>query len=366
MIYIKLTLLLNYSHTGIPGREACTWRTEQPPSDSQWVQFLRCWISIEVFVPTSSMMFKWSHSVTLSGAGRVSHSEMWSNELSCFVARADCEFRSFLVSVEMRPLHEESRLDKEGASGSLGQLGGKAFPKGHLALLWQQSEYSCQFSHLTSAIFFCMSVAMNTNKIFVWETHRLHIKRELKVKFSTSKGGIFCSFVCFVFCSVVFLFYPPFHLCQTCWQKWSWRNSLSWQNKKMIGGDRLKLHHYQFSGEEKMLLRKLHKKTSRRSNAPCAGWPQKMTISFFHILNPVFTQYTEEPANEKKGFEGGRGKQAIQRAPRKSMEERELLSADGTCKSNRRWKSEMGSFSRYVDREHLISKLGASPLTFYF
>lgn len=58
----------------------------------------------------------------------MSHSEMSSNELGCFVARADLEFGSFLLRVEMRPLGEDSSLDKEG---SLGQLGGKAFPKGH-------------------------------------------------------------------------------------------------------------------------------------------------------------------------------------------------------------------------------------------
>lgn len=115
-----------------------------------------------------------------------------------------------------------------------------------------------------------------------------------------------------------------------------------------------------------MRLRKLPEKTSRRSNAPWAGWPQKMTISFFHLLNPVFTQYTEELANERKGFEGEGGKQAIQRAPRETVEKKELLSANGACKSDRRSKSETGSYSWYMDRAHLISKRGASPLKFCF
>ena len=53
-----------------------------------------------------------------------------------------------------------------------------------------------------------------------------------------------------------------------------------------------------------MLLQKAAQKYLKGPNAHRTGWPQKMAISFCHLVNSLFTQYTEVPDTIRKGFEG--------------------------------------------------------------
>lgn len=191
----------------------------------------------------------------------------------------------------------------------------------------------CHFFPMSSFLFFFFFCYEHEYNIFSETVFQLHVKKKLKVKFPIALTKRRFLFVCFLFCFVVVFFcffvFSPFHPSQTSWQEWSWRKSLSWQNKKMIEGNR----HRGFIiissvGASKCSSGKLHKNTSRSSNAHCAGWPKKMAISFYHSLSPVLAQSTEIWVTKEKPFKGKEKDKISTELLGRVGEERDLLQTD--------------------------------------